>query len=444
MRVCQCSGWGVAGWVDDAGKVLGIEDAAKLLEDIPNKVRDLMGLVVPVNLKKEGEAQYLEVCVEPYPWPVSLRGKYYQRTGSTNQELKGAALDRFILRKQGKNWDGVPVPQVAPGELSGACIARFRKYAQRSGRMAAVDLRASDAELLDKLKLKEGDYLKRAAVLLFHPDPERFVGGAFIKIGFFRSESDLVYHDEVHGDLFSQVEQCVDLIQTKYFKAAISYVGLQRIETWPVPDAALREALLNAVVHRDYGTHAPIQIRIYPDRMKLWNPAVLPEGWDIGKLLGEHASKPFNPDIANTFFRAGEIEAWGRGIHRIFQACKVAKAPKPRLRYESNDLWLEFPFSKAWQHAVRAGETGKAVETTVETGKTTVETTVEMGRKTNKKTPEAIMEILESHPQYTLQQVAELIGKTIRPVENAAKKLIESGRLRRVGPKKGGHWEVIR
>jgi len=314
---------------DDAGKVVGIRDAGKLLEDIPNKVQDLLGILVEVNLRTESPLNYLEIKVEPYPYPISHKGRYYQRSGSTLQELKGAALDRFILRKQGKTWDGVPVPYVGIDDLSVVAITNFRKLASSSGRLERKLLDEPDPILIEKLKLTEGEYLKRAAVLLFHEDPERYVTGAFVKIGFFRSESDLVYHDEIHGDLFSQSAQTVDLIRTKYLKAAIHYEGLQRIETFPVPYDALREAVLNALIHRDYTVTAPIQIKVFADRLKIWNPAVLPEGWDLAKLLGDHASHPFNPDIANAFFRAGEIESWGRGIQRIFEACRQNATPEP-------------------------------------------------------------------------------------------------------------------
>ena len=91
-------------------------------------------------------------------------------------------------------------------------------------------------------------------MLLFHPDPERFTTGAFVKIGHFESNSDLRYQDEVHGDLFAQVNQTIETLKAKYLKALISYEGLQRIETYPVPEAALREAVLNAVVHKDYAS----------------------------------------------------------------------------------------------------------------------------------------------------------------------------------------------
>ena len=170
---------------NDASEVVGLKDAAKLLEDIPNKVRDLLGILVAVNLRNEGALEYLEIEVEPYPNPISHKGKYYLRSGSTLQELKGAALDRFILRAQGKTWDGVPVPHVSLADLSSAAISSFRKLATASGRLDRKLLDEADPILIEKLKLTEGDYLKRAAVLLFHEDPERFVTGAFVKIGFF-------------------------------------------------------------------------------------------------------------------------------------------------------------------------------------------------------------------------------------------------------------------
>ena len=206
---------------NDKGRVIGIADAAKLLEDLPNKIRDLLGILVEVNLRSERGREYLEVVTPAYPSPISYRGHYYQRSGSTLQELKGAALDRFLLRRQGRTWDGVPVPGVTVKDLSGAAVKRFRALAKGRGRVEPGILREPVASLVDKLKLREGAYLKRAALLLFHEDPERFVSGAFVKIGFFRSESDLAYHDEVHGDLFTQVATTIDLLQTKYLKAAI-------------------------------------------------------------------------------------------------------------------------------------------------------------------------------------------------------------------------------
>jgi ATP-dependent DNA helicase RecG len=190
---------------NDHGEVVGLKDAHKLLEDIPNKVRDMLGIMVDVNLHTEAGRDYLEIVVPAYLNPISLKGEYYYRSGSTNQALKGAALDRFLLRKQGRHWDDAPAPGFDVADLSVQALGGFRKRALKSKRMSADLLAEPDAVLLDKLRLFDHGYLKRAAVLLFHDKPERIATGAYVKIGFFRTDSDLLYHDEVHGDLFESV-----------------------------------------------------------------------------------------------------------------------------------------------------------------------------------------------------------------------------------------------
>jgi ATP-dependent DNA helicase RecG len=165
-----------------------------------------------------------------------------------------------------------------------------------------------------------------------------------LKIGYFETNVDLRYQDEVAGDLIFQVNQALEVLKTKYLRAWISYEGLQRIESWPVPMPALREAVLNAVVHKDYASGAPIQISVYPDKLLIWNPGELPPNWTVEKLLSKHASIPFNPDVASVFFRAGMIESWGRGIERLLEACQEAHTPAPDLRYEHTALWVEFRF----------------------------------------------------------------------------------------------------
>jgi ATP-dependent DNA helicase RecG len=292
---------------NDAGIVTGIDNAKRLLEDIPNKVRDILGIIVDVNLITYDDKDTLEIVVEPYPYPISYKGEYHYRSGSTKQELKGAALDRFLLRKQGKTWDGVPVPHVSTTDLDPKLFDKFRTKALKAQRISEEALGDTNEQLLSKLLLIEGDYLKRSAILLFHPDPQRFFTGAYIKIGFFKNDADLMYQDVVEGDLFTQVEKTLDLLQTKYLKARISYEGQQRIERFDYAPAALREVLHNAVVHKDYASGVPIQISVYEDKLMFWNPGQLPEHWTVETLKDKHPSRPFNPDIANAFFRAGFV-----------------------------------------------------------------------------------------------------------------------------------------
>ena len=112
--------------INDTGKVVGVVGAKKLLGDIPNKAKDILGVIVDVNLHSENENEYLEIIVEDYPYPVNYKGQYHYHSGSTKQELKGAALDKFMLQKKGKKWDGVPVPNVSVKELKHTNIQKMQ------------------------------------------------------------------------------------------------------------------------------------------------------------------------------------------------------------------------------------------------------------------------------------------------------------------------------
>jgi ATP-dependent DNA helicase RecG len=188
-----------------------------------------------------------------------------------------------------------------------------------------------------------------------------------------------------------------------------------------VPESALREAVLNALIHKDYATGTPVQISVYADKLMVWNPGQLRSTWTVEKLKGKHASQPFNPDLAYIFFRAGEIEAWGRGIERILAACREARFPEPVIEQEATGLWIIFPFSPM----LVAQVIGPVSE------------------KTSEKTSLQVLSLLASNPELALTDVAKQIGKTSRTVERIAAKQIEMGRRKRIEPDKGGLWHVL-
>ncbi|HOE39792.1 MAG TPA: ATP-binding protein [Bacteroidales bacterium] len=328
---------------DNNGKVVGVDNAKRLLEEIPNKVRDVLGILVDVNLHQTKQGDYLEIIVEPHPNGISYKGQYHYRSGSTKQELKGATLEKFLLQKRGKRWDSVLIPKVSVNDLKQETLEFFKKRGVKSKRLDENNLTDNNNHLLENLKLIENDYLKRAAILLFHANPEKFITGAYIKIGYFENKVDLIFQDEIHGNLFEQIEKTLDILFTKYIKAIISYENnINRIETYEYPKEAIREALLNAIAHKDYSGLTPIQIRVYKDKIMIWNEGTLPENWTINNLLKEHSSRPYNPDIANAFFRSGYIEAWGRGISKMTELCIATGLPKPLYIVEGSDFWVIF------------------------------------------------------------------------------------------------------
>ncbi len=322
--------------VNDNKEIIGVDNVKKLSEDIPNKIRDILGIMSDVNILSESVTgkHYIEIVVEPYPYPVNYKGEYHYRSGSTKQELKGAALNKFLLERTGRKWDGVPVPNIFINDLSLIALQRFRRQAARSKRVDAGILNDSTEHLLQDLRLfdESTGYLKRAAILLFHSDPEKYFTGAYIKIGFFlKGDDDLAFQDEVHGSLMEQIDKAYDLLTSKYITYAISYEGVSRREKPTFPEAALRESLLNSIAHKDYDSGIPVQISVYPDRIVFWNPGTLPDQMPLNKLFQKHSSIPFNPDVANALFRSGDIEAWGRGYRKILNSVLENKQLPPQI-----------------------------------------------------------------------------------------------------------------
>lgn len=417
---------------DDRGRAIGLSDAGKLMKDLPNKMRDTLGIVADVDLLEDGGHDVVRITVEPYPYPVSYKGQYHYRAGSTKQELKGAALDRFLLGKTGKHWDAVPQPHLAVDALDEHTLTWFRDEAIRRQRLPESIRNDDDSVLIERLRLTEGDYLKRAAALLFHPEPQRFFSGAFVKIGYFKSDSDLKFHDVIEGNLFTQLDRTMDLLLTKYTHASLRFTGREREEVFPLPEPALREALVNAIAHKDYSSGNPIQISVYDDRIMIWNDGHLPQQWTIKDLLRKHASIPFNPDIARVFFLAGRIEAWGTGIDRMFAACAEHGCPEPVFRHEPIGLMTTLSFM---------------VEPTASPRDTTEKTTEKSGEKTEKQpigsTASAIIQAMQNNPYVTIAELAGGLDRSTSAIEKQIAKLRDLGHIRRVGPDKGGYWEVL-
>ena len=175
--------------VNDQCEIVGLEqkEAHRLTEDIPNKVRDVLGVIVDVNLQSEDGKEYVVVDVPAYSNPINYKGQYHYRSGSTKQELKGAALNRFLLEKTGMHWDEYLIPEVGIEQLSADAFARFRREAAENHRVDEEVLKDNDKVLLENLLLVDEStgQLKRAAVMLFHERPERWVSGAYVELGFF-------------------------------------------------------------------------------------------------------------------------------------------------------------------------------------------------------------------------------------------------------------------
>ena len=176
--VCGCAnarGGRIFIGIRDDGTIVGVPDSKRLMEEIPNKIKDTMGILAEVNLLSVADKDYIEIKVNPSTYPVSYHGEYHYRSGSTKQQLRGAALTEFLVEKTGYHWDAVPVEWCGVKDLDPESLAIFRREASHMGRVSRADLDISDEELLDHLALLVEGQLKQAAVMLFGKRPGSLV-----------------------------------------------------------------------------------------------------------------------------------------------------------------------------------------------------------------------------------------------------------------------------
>ena len=409
--------------VRDDGSIVGVKNAKKLLEDIPNKIQTGLGIIADVNMHTKNGLDYIEIKVEPSSFPISYHGEYHYRSGATKQQLTGIALSEFIMRKTGFRWEDVTVDNLSADDLDEESFKIFRREAFKSGRMKDTELNVSNAELLSKLHLISNGKLKRSAVLLFYSDPQIIQNGSYVKIGKFGEGADLQYQDVMDTSLITIADRIIDLIYMKYLKAKITYEHDRRVETYPYAREAVREAIYNAIAHNCYMFGTPIQVRIEDQEMIISNRCILPDGWISETLMEPHDSIPYNPDIANVFYRMGYIESWGRGIQKICDECIAIGADLPRYEVLGNGIRLHF---NALQSALidQTKDPKYQRDTLADT------------------LADKIIALLTESPALTQEELAESVKVSVPSVKRAMKILSDSGRIVRVGGKRYGHWEV--
>ena len=283
--------------LDDQGEPSGLQNIKRLLEDIPNTIRNKLGIIPSVELNEKNKKDIIKITVTPCSVPISYNGKYYIRSGSTVQELQGKDLADFLMKKSGSTWDDI------------------------------VE--------------------KRASVLLFSNDPQKLYLQSAVRIGKFLTDTEIQTTDIVEGNLFAQLENTLEILRTKYLVSDIKYEGIHRRDILEYPYEALREAIINALIHRDYSGTSQIQVRVYPDKLMIINEGKLPPEIPVEKLKTDHLSMPRNTLLAKIFYYAGFIESWGHGTIKIVENCIEQGLPEPDFVEEHGVMIVTF-YKNKW------------------------------------------------------------------------------------------------
>lgn len=415
--------------IDDDLSVVGVERLHKQLEDIPNKIINYTGVFPETNHLVMDGKDVIEIIIDPSGMPVSYKGVYYYRSGATKQEFRGAALHQFLLKKMGLNWEDIPCDGSTMDDIDDSAIEYFLDHAIEEGRMEPEVRKSSNEEVLSNLGLVGDGVPTNGAILLFGKYPQRrFVTSGF-KIGRFGTDdADLLNQDLIEGNLIQMTDKIMQVLSSKYLIRPIHYEGLHRKEPLEIPDEALREIIFNSIVHKlQIGTWN--QMSIYDDHIRLWNEGVLPEDYTVETLMGKHTSKPRNPKMAQVFYRAGFIEAWGRGYEKIKREFDKANLAYPTFTVEQGGVTAIIP--REIFMAIRGDQKSSHPEPKPNQNRT----------KTEQK--KLIIDLIRENAQITRAELAVQLNLHDSSVQRRLDALVKEGRLRHVGPTNGGSWEVL-
>lgn len=304
--------------VSDDGKIVGVGVDNTILSRLENTIRETIEprIYPTITVRAIDDKNVVVINVpEGINKPYFYRGICYTRIGPVTRAVGRDGIIEILKSKV--SFDTI--------EFSGTVSIRediVRRLVERAKEQRRMKIRFTNVkEVLKKL----GVHGKRASVLLFSDDlvfPQ-----ATIKCAAFRGD-EKIDDETIYGNIIEQVEKALDFIK-RNIKKSYKVSGLERKEFWEYPTEALREAIVNAIAHRDYFMTSPIYIKIYEDHISIQNPGELPPPLTVEMLKKEHPSIPRNPLIAEVFYLWGYIEKWGEGTNRMIETCIEHGLPEP-------------------------------------------------------------------------------------------------------------------
>jgi ATP-dependent DNA helicase RecG len=316
--------------VSDDGNIIGFDCSEESVRKITTKILNKMGIHPIINCFQEHDTKILRIQIEKNTNPISYNGRYYKRVGSSTTEMMDDELKEFFLR--GTNWDGI-TGDYGLEEIDPNTLEIFIKRAVNSGRL--LDYTTFDIQqILTQLNLIVDGKLTHAAIILFGKNPQKYFNNAIIRVIKFKGEIS-ISDRHIKGNLFQQVQEAEEAIKNSINVEYSINDELRRKEIWDYPLKAIRESLLNSIIHRDYFKHGiQNQIKIYEDNIWFFNPGGLFGGMTLEDLKKLHPSATRNPLIADVFFRAGLVEVFGSGIGRILNSLKDNGLPEAEFKEE--------------------------------------------------------------------------------------------------------------
>ena len=438
--------------VSDSGKVVGMtlgqETVQKWINEVKNKTRPQIIPDVEVITVKGKTVAALSVIEYPVK-PVSIRGKYLKRIGSSNHVLGIDEITNEHLKTINSSWDFYVDPNHSLDDLSAEKIARFADKIRQSESIGQIGL--SDVDLLNKLEFLRGGRVTFGAYLLF---AKTYCAISDVQAGRFKGDTVIIDSISFDTDLFQEVEGLIAFIKKHLMVKYIITGEPQRTERFDYPLDAIREIVVNMVVHRDYRDSSASVVKIFDNRIEFYNPGKLYGGITVQDLLsGKYTSKSRNKLIAKAFKEAEIIERYGSGIMRVRKICKEYGVKEPEFT-EIADGFQVILYNERVDVGVNGenvGVNGENVGVNEENVGVNDENVGVNGKNVGVNNMDAILldELLEkifvllkNDAAITYKQMAKKLNINEKTVERSIKRLKELGFVERVGSDKSGSWKI--
>ena len=326
--------------ISDDGKVKGIDITNEELEKITEKIVGKLGIYPDIEVEDADGKSILKILVQKSKIPVSFDGKYYERVGNTTREMKPERLRLFFTKDV--KWDSLINEEASFDDVDIDTVKKFVRMAKSKGRLESFDEDVDPEILFEHLKLSRNGKLTNGAIMLFGKDPQKFFINAVLRVIRLKDEITPIGDRPIEGNLFKQAVEGEEAIKN-FINVRYEIRELVRDEIWDYPLPAIREALINALIHRDYFRwNVQTQIKIYDDHIWFYNIGGLPEGITLDQLKKPHSSVPRNPVIVHVFYLAGLIEEMGTGIGRMIENMKKQDLPEPEFKEEMGGFSVYF------------------------------------------------------------------------------------------------------
>ena len=327
-------------------------------------------------------------------------------------------------------FDGAPCRGATLKDLDETGMKAFIRDA-RASRGFPLRESATGRELLTHLNLLDAGHPSHAAVLLFGREPQRFLPASELKCAHFHGTEvakPIPSYQVYKGTVFALVDQAVDFVMSKLaLSVGTRAKSTQAPVAYEIPREVVAEGIVNAVAHRDYASRGSVQVMLFADRLEVWNPGRLPSSLTLARLRKPHGSVPHNPLLAEPLYLTQYIERMGTGTGDMIRRCREAGLREPKFEMADGftiTLW------RTKGSSVGVKPSGKM------SGKMSGILSGKMSGK--------IVLLIKEKPDITIPELAGRLRRTERTIERLINRLKSDEIIGRVGPAKGGHWEVLK